>query len=135
MTRALAPASYAPDATGVPALWPWHAAPTHRDRCATRGCTERPRKPAIGDAPAAIVLCTACRLAAGYDAPTASGVPCAARGCNGRARPMRRGVRVDLAPYCAHCRHRGHLAIGRGIATLATVAAYVAAGRIGTRAV
>jgi hypothetical protein len=119
-----------PDAVGIAALWPWVAAPPPRERCATRGCTERPRKPAIGDAPAAIVLCPACRVAAGYDAPAPVGpTPCAAAGCEGIARPMRACDHRELEPYCPPCRHRGHIALIRGHATRETVAAYLAAGR------
>lgn len=62
------PARYVPDATGTPAEWPWAIAPALRDRCATRGCLGRTPKPRPSDAPAAIVLCPACRVAAGYDA-------------------------------------------------------------------
>lgn len=131
MTRPLPPpAAYAPDATGTPALWPWALAPRLRDRCATRGCLGRTPKPAPGDAPAALVLCPACRVAAGYDAPAPAGpTPCAAAGCEGTARPMRACDHRELAPYCPACRHRGHIALIRGHATRETVAAYLAAGR------
>ena len=103
-------AVYAPDATGVPALWPWVLALPPRIHCATPGCTSRPPKPRPGDAPAADVWC-------------------AASGCTATAKPMRSASRYrELEPYCPRCRHRGHVALIRRRATRETVAAYLGAG-------
>ena len=117
----MTPAVYAPDATGVPALWPWMLALPPRDHCATRGCTARPPKPRHGDAPADAVWCAACRVPVGPQ-------PCAAAGCTATAKPMRASRYRELEPYCPRCRHRGHVALIRRRATRETIAAYLGAG-------
>ena len=113
--------TYVPDATGVPALWPWVLALPLRDHCATRGCTGRPPKPRPSDTSAALALCSACRVPAGPQ-------PCAAAGCEAIARPMRSCRYRELEPYCPQCRHRGHVAMIRRRATRETVAAYLGGG-------
>ena len=113
--------AYVPDATGVPALWPWMLALPPREHCSTRGCTGRPPKPRHGDAPAALALCAACRVPVGPQ-------PCAASGCSATAKPMRASRYRELEPYCPRCRHRGHVALIRRRATRETVAAYLGGG-------
>ena len=114
--------SYFPDATGVPALWPWMLALPPRDHCATVGCTGRPPKPRHGDTSATLALCAACRVSVGPQ-------PCAASGCTATAKPMRSASRYrELEPYCPRCRHRGHVALIRRRATRETVAAYLGGG-------
>ena len=114
--------AYFPDATGVPALWPWALTLPPRIHCATPGCTARPPKPRLGYAPADAVWCAACRVPVGPQ-------PCAASGCTATAKPMRSASRYrELEPYCPRCRHRGHVALIRRRATRETVAAYLGGG-------
>lgn len=113
----MTPAVYAPDATGVPALWPWVIALPPRIHCATPGCTARPPKPRPGDAPADAVWCAACRVAqapAEAAHPAREPAPCPTVDCVGTAASVTADTWPELAPFCRRCRSRATSAIHRG---------------------
>lgn len=57
------------------------------------------------------------------------GTRCAGNECTGRVAQVRLNTHAMLAPFCATCRHRGHVAIHRGYATAETVGAWLKTSR------